>query len=610
MTNSLLEPNKDILDRISHCVITDVGKKRETNQDSFIAVCGENFKLFVVCDGMGGTDGGEIAAGITISYLQSELSGKKINDIEDVKEVVFLANKHVFDYGAEHKEVQGLGTTITTLLVMAKGSWILNVGDSRVYKIVANSMEQITQDDTVLQELIKSGAVSKEKAKSHPIANMLTKTIGQGDSLEIESKRIGFLDDSELYLLCSDGLYNMLSDEEILKIIKESSPQEAVKKLVEEANDNGGADNITVMIVGTFEEELNNTTNVDNDFSSKDKPKIKKPKEIVTRINYKNLSQKVFQAKLNEDGNAEQKNDDYKTSQNNKNIDKENIDKEKPREITQKDLYLSNTDSKKFIRLFLLSLSIILLLIFMPAKNNKNAPKEKEKKLVGIIGDIKVVEKEYKFKMKDIEKKVDTNTTVNYIKVNYTEEEKKAYDDILNLLQEKKELSKRFLQNEKNILLTSIKEAERKIEKLAKKEKELRGYNGQSLIDIASKISLKDKKKGSSENNNENNGVKKALDDFLNFSYSILDKNLSQKDYDSLMSAKIKALNERVEKYVYNNLIKLKKSVKETQEKILLSRLNLSLVNLKLEYVQVLQSGDEEALENFKLKIEALRERL
>lgn len=577
MSNSLLEPNKDILSRIGHYVVTDIGAKRETNQDNFIVVYGENFIYYVVCDGMGGTDGGEIASQMTVSYIDSELKGKKISDIEDVKKIVYEANERVFEYGMEHKEVQGLGTTITSLLVMPKSSWTLNVGDSRVYKIFGDTISQITEDDTVLNELIKSGVISQEKAKSHPISNMLTKTIGQGKSLEIETTRLGFLDYRERFILCSDGLYNMVSDNEIMEIISNNDVKEGVRGLIKKANDNGGIDNITAMLVGVFNQRILSDEE-ENSLIEQSKARVVKPQEISNNIDYNKLTQRFEEFKNSDDGK-------YKKLWNKTVTDHNNNEK----------VDVSSSDLRVLSHLIILVVLIVLGCIFVIPNNSVKLSKQiQEDKFVDKIGNIKVTEDDYKFRLNFEDKKYDDNDKF----IDYSKREIIAYNEILDIVEKRESLSEEKLLRQKKILLDSNKAIESQINKLSEKINDIREYNNKNLLDIAREIS----------ENDEN--VKKLSDDFLSFSYDILNNDLNQNDYNKIKEEKLTRLYKQVESYFYDKISKYEIQIKSMQDKLLSNQFNLSIVDLKMQYAKLLVDNEEEKLKDFEAKINTLKQRV
>lgn len=577
MSNSLLEPNKDILSRIGHYVVTDIGAKRETNQDNFIVVYGENFIYYVVCDGMGGTDGGEIASQMTVSYIDSELKGKKISDIEDVKKVVYEANERVFEYGMEHKEVQGLGTTITSLLVMPKSSWTLNVGDSRVYKIFGDTISQITEDDTVLNELIKSGVISQEKAKSHPISNMLTKTIGQGKSLEIETTRLGFLDYRERFILCSDGLYNMVSDNEIMEIISNNDVKEGVRGLIKKANDNGGIDNITAMLVGVFNQRILSDEE-ENSLIEQSKARVVKPQEISNNIDYNKLTQRFEEFKNSDDGK-------YKKLWNKTVTDHNNNEK----------VDVSSSDLKVLSHLIILVVLIVLGCIFVIPNNSVKLSKQiQEDKFEDKIGNIKVTEDDYKFRLNFEDKKYDDNDKF----IDYSKREIIAYNEILDIVEKRESLSEEKLLRQKKILLDSNKAIESQINKLSEKINDIREYNNKNLLDIAREISEDDE------------NVKKLSDDFLSFSYDILNNDLNQNDYNKIKEEKLTRLYKQVESYFYDKISKYEIQIKSMQDKLLSNQFNLSIVDLKMQYAKLLVDNEEEKLKDFEAKINTLKQRV
>ena len=234
---------------------SDIGKARDMNQDSYyVSQPSETVGLYIVADGMGGYNGGEIASKLAIisaknyienNFVKTEHSKEELQNL--VKNAIEYANMVVYEKSKEDKSLEGMGTTIEVVLACENRIYIGHIGDSRVYRIRKNIIRKLTVDDSYVQKLLKDGTITKEEARSHPKKNMLTKALGCTSFVEPIVTVKGFLKD-DIIVITSDGLTNMVNDEEILKIINEDIEKES-EKLVEKANEAGGLDNITVVIV-------------------------------------------------------------------------------------------------------------------------------------------------------------------------------------------------------------------------------------------------------------------------------------------------------------------------------------------------------------------------
>ena len=234
---------------------SDIGKARDMNQDSYyVSQPSETVGLYIVADGMGGYNGGEIASKLAIisaknyienNFVKTEHSKEELQNL--VKNAIEYANMVVYEKSKEDKSLEGMGTTIEVVLACENRIYIGHIGDSRVYRIRKNIIRKLTVDDSYVQKLLKDGTITKEEARRHPKKNMLTKALGCTSFVEPIVTVKGFLKD-DIIVITSDGLTNMVNDEEILKIINEDI-EKASEKLVEKANEAGGLDNITVVIV-------------------------------------------------------------------------------------------------------------------------------------------------------------------------------------------------------------------------------------------------------------------------------------------------------------------------------------------------------------------------
>ena len=224
---------------------TDQGRIRANNQDAMYADSG----LFVVADGMGGHQGGEVAANLAVRTL----TNAERSDREQLREAVAEANRVVHQTALEEAELHGMGTTLTTLAVSQEANThqfvILNVGDSRVYRHRDGQLEQLTEDHSYVAELVRRGELDDEAAQVHPYRNMLTRAIGVHAEVEIDEWLLEPVS-GDRFMLCSDGLTNELADLEIAEQLRlDKDPSTTAKALVGLANERGGRDNSTVLIV-------------------------------------------------------------------------------------------------------------------------------------------------------------------------------------------------------------------------------------------------------------------------------------------------------------------------------------------------------------------------
>lgn len=234
---------------------SDIGKAREMNQDAYYASQpSDTVGLYIVADGMGGYNGGEIASSLAVTatknfiennFAETEHTKEKLQEL--VKNAIEYANMVVYEKSKEVPELEGMGTTIEVALVHNNRVYIGHVGDSRIYRIRKDFIRKLTTDHSYVQKLVKDGTISKEEAVHHPKKNMLTKALGCTSFVEPDVTVKGFLKD-DILVLTSDGLTNMVKDQEIFDIIK-FNIDIATEKLVDKANENGGLDNITVIIV-------------------------------------------------------------------------------------------------------------------------------------------------------------------------------------------------------------------------------------------------------------------------------------------------------------------------------------------------------------------------
>ena len=236
---------------MDYSYITDPGKVREHNEDSVIIVKNHNNEyLLAVADGMGGHRGGEIASSIAISHIGKcfkELGklGTKEEAIIWIKNVVSETNVLIYKYTNENPESVGMGTTIVLAVLTPVFLLFGNIGDSSGYVYKNNLIHKVTTDHTLVNLLVKSGEITEEEAKEHPRKNVLMKALGATTSVEMDI--VDIETDVEGIFLCSDGLTNMLDDEQISKVLTEDlTTEQKLNKLIIKANNRGGTDNISV----------------------------------------------------------------------------------------------------------------------------------------------------------------------------------------------------------------------------------------------------------------------------------------------------------------------------------------------------------------------------
>jgi protein phosphatase len=232
-------------------VLTDVGRRRSENQDAYGIAHSEHVSLFFVADGMGGARGGATASSIAVRVIPDKafLSSGLITE-ESLRSSIELCNSVIFTRSRDEEDLSGMGTTVVAAAFIDKRVIFAHVGDSRIYHWRSEVLTQVTRDHTLVQELVDTGAIAEEEAENHPIAHMLTRSLGPTEKVEVETSELdGGAQVGDQFLLCSDGLYNLVSAQEICSALNEQEPDEAVKTLVDLALERGGTDNVTVEIL-------------------------------------------------------------------------------------------------------------------------------------------------------------------------------------------------------------------------------------------------------------------------------------------------------------------------------------------------------------------------
>lgn len=236
---------------------TDIGRKRKVNQDYVYASAqpvGGLPNLFIVADGMGGHNAGDYASRNTVETIIKEVENtqeKYPNRILD--EAIRKANSHIIELAQNCEELSGMGTTVVAATINDSELVVANVGDSRLY-VLDGELKQITIDHSLVEEMVRMGGLDRAEARNHPKKNIITRAIGALDTVKVDFFEVE-LKKGDMVLLCSDGLTNMLEDKEIEAILKEAgSIREKADKLISAANENGGKDNIAVVLIEPFAE--------------------------------------------------------------------------------------------------------------------------------------------------------------------------------------------------------------------------------------------------------------------------------------------------------------------------------------------------------------------
>lgn len=234
---------------------TDVGKVRSSNQDAVkTGKISDNLAWSVVCDGMGGVAGGDVASYIAVltisAYLNLKLSDEK--DSEEIKEIVCDAvngaNKAIYLKSQNDESLKHMGTTVILCVLNGDDLHVVHVGDSRAYLISENNINQITKDHSMVQEMLNSGKITVDEAKNHPQKNVITRALGVNDRVQIDYQKLK-VKPKDIIILCTDGLTNHVNENRIYEICKGNELSKVPQILINEGNKNGGTDNITVSVI-------------------------------------------------------------------------------------------------------------------------------------------------------------------------------------------------------------------------------------------------------------------------------------------------------------------------------------------------------------------------
>jgi serine/threonine protein phosphatase PrpC len=245
--------------------MTDVGKVRAINEDYFTAV--RDLGLFIVADGLGGQNAGEVASKMAIEIVRSHLNNNEgplvgsyqeefSHDTNRMLSGIRLANSAIYEAGQKNPEHQGMGTTISSIRIKGDVMGLAHVGDSRIYRIRGGRLERLTVDHSLVEEQLKRGLITEEQAAQSKHRNVITRALGVEETIAVDGDEIVLFDRDNI-LLCTDGLTDMVGEEDIERIITRNGddPQRACEELVNTANDRGGVDNITVILVHCLKDE-------------------------------------------------------------------------------------------------------------------------------------------------------------------------------------------------------------------------------------------------------------------------------------------------------------------------------------------------------------------
>ncbi|SDD98360.1 Serine/threonine protein phosphatase PrpC [Paenibacillus sp. UNCCL117] len=235
--------------------LSDVGLVRAVNEDSaFVQEQGDGWSLAIVADGMGGHQAGDVASRMAIEWiprglqsLEAHLTGEQRG--ERLRAAIEAANGKIFEFASERENYHGMGTTVVAVLASRHHAVIGHIGDSRAYRIRGEQIELLTEDHSLVNELVKNGQITREEAEHHPRRNVLTRALGTESTIEVDVQEI-LWQPGDVLLLCSDGLSNLVERQLMLKAVRTDSPlEDKVRLLVEEALSAGGDDNVTVILI-------------------------------------------------------------------------------------------------------------------------------------------------------------------------------------------------------------------------------------------------------------------------------------------------------------------------------------------------------------------------
>ena len=240
--------------------ITDIGRKRKLNQDYVFASqqpVGKLPNLFIVADGMGGHNAGDYASQMAVEVVKKTLAqSQETNPEIMIRQAITTANDFLLEKARQDVRLKGMGTTVVVATVIEKTLYFANVGDSRLY-LLNKEIKQLSKDHSLVQEMVRLGGINSEEAKHHPDKNIITRAVGAKEELKIDFFEYR-LKQQDVVLMCTDGLSNMVEDEDIFRVVKSARDVvEATEQLIEKAKENGGNDNIGVIVIAPFADEVN-----------------------------------------------------------------------------------------------------------------------------------------------------------------------------------------------------------------------------------------------------------------------------------------------------------------------------------------------------------------
>ena len=235
---------------------TDRGLVREINEDSYNLIAGDEGSpcAFIIADGMGGHSCGEIASRMAVDYISGVITGDSArllsaeNREDELRRLVLEANTMVYHQSLEQPETKGMGTTLTMALVEKEIVTAAHVGDSRLYLIRSGEIRQLTEDHSYIEEMVKKGSMTRKEAENHPRKNVITRAVGCSEELEVDTLSIT-MKLGDILIFCTDGLTNMIGEDEIADTVQRNDPEAACQLLIKAANRQGGEDNITVIVI-------------------------------------------------------------------------------------------------------------------------------------------------------------------------------------------------------------------------------------------------------------------------------------------------------------------------------------------------------------------------
>jgi protein phosphatase len=237
-----------------HAAMSDVGLERSVNEDRCATVSTETGMCFLVLDGMGGAEGGEFAAQISVDAIRRSLTGERHGDIVETLRGAFEDANRTIMLRRQSQRFKEMGTTVVGALIEDSAVAIGHVGDSRAYLVNGEEMHQLTVDHTYVQQLVDRNEITREEALPHPQSHILTQCLGSSPDISVDVTRYWIWplergQQSDCIVLCSDGLYSMVDEDEICRVVRVLPPPKACEELIKLANSRGGYDNITVFII-------------------------------------------------------------------------------------------------------------------------------------------------------------------------------------------------------------------------------------------------------------------------------------------------------------------------------------------------------------------------